>query len=69
MEQIISKDGTPIGVHRSGTGPPLIFVHGTTADHRSWGKVSPSFEQYFTVYAMDRHGRGASGDAKLRVHT
>jgi pimeloyl-ACP methyl ester carboxylesterase len=62
MEQILSKDGTPIGFRRSGTGPPLIFVHGTTADHRSWAKVSPSLEQHFTVYAMDRRGRGASGD-------
>jgi pimeloyl-ACP methyl ester carboxylesterase len=62
MEQIISKDGTPIGFRRCGTGPPLIFVHGTTADHRSWAKASPSLEQHFTVYAMDRRGRGASGD-------
>jgi pimeloyl-ACP methyl ester carboxylesterase len=62
MEQILSKDGTPIGFRRSGTGLPLIFVHGTTADHRSWAKVSPSLEQHFTVYAMDRRGRGASGD-------
>jgi pimeloyl-ACP methyl ester carboxylesterase len=63
MEQIVSKDGTTIGFRRSGTGPPLLLVHGTTADHRRWATISPRFEPDFTVYAMDRRGRGMSGDA------
>jgi pimeloyl-ACP methyl ester carboxylesterase len=50
-------------LERSGAGPPLLFVHGTTADHKSWFRVSPALEQHFTVHAMDRRGRGASGDA------
>lgn len=62
MEQITSYDGTPIGFRRSGTGRPLVLVHGTTADHRRWSGISPRFEEHFTVYAMDRLGRGASGD-------
>lgn len=63
MEHTRSKDGTAIGFRRSGSGPPLVLVHGTTADHSRWTPISPSFEQYFSVYAMDRRGRGASGDA------
>jgi pimeloyl-ACP methyl ester carboxylesterase len=63
MEQIVSKDGTTIGFRRSGTGPPLLLVHGTTADHRRWATISPRFEPDFTVYAMDRRGRGMSGDS------
>ena len=63
MEHITSKDGTMIGFRRSGTGPGLLFVHGITADHMSWSKISPRFEEYFTVYAMDRRGRGGSGDS------
>lgn len=35
MEKIRSKDGTPIAYERSGTGQPLLLVHGTTADHSS----------------------------------
>ncbi|MFZ0548239.1 MAG: alpha/beta hydrolase [Candidatus Promineifilaceae bacterium] len=62
MQHVTSKDGTRIGFKRSGTGRPLILVHGTTADHRRWADISPRFEQHFTVYAMDRRGRGASGD-------
>lgn len=63
MEQITSLNGTVIAFQRSGTGPPLLLVHGSTADHRRWSSVSPQFEQHFTVYAMDRRGRGGSGDA------
>jgi pimeloyl-ACP methyl ester carboxylesterase len=62
MEQVTSKDGTVISYRRSGTGPPLLLVHGTTADHRRWTAISPRFEQQFSVYALDRRGRGGSGD-------
>ncbi len=58
-----SRDGTGIGFWRSGQGPPLIMVHGTTADHTRWRPLLPLLEPHVTVYAMDRRGRGASGDA------
>ena len=63
VEQVVSSDGTPIAVWRSGAGPPLVLVHGTTADHTRWAPVLPAFEERFTVLAMDRRGRGESGDA------
>jgi pimeloyl-ACP methyl ester carboxylesterase len=63
MERIISHDGTAISFRRSGSGVPLLFVHGTTADHRSWSAIAPRFEPHCTVYAMDRRGRGDSGDS------
>jgi pimeloyl-ACP methyl ester carboxylesterase len=63
MQHISSRDGTMIGFRRSGAGRPLLLVHGTTADHRRWSALSPHFERNFTVYAMDRRGRGGSGDA------
>ncbi|HVL83704.1 MAG TPA: alpha/beta hydrolase [Pseudonocardia sp.] len=59
----ISRDGTPIAYWRSGSGPPLVLVHGTTADHTRWQMVLPLLEPHATVCAMDRRGRGASGDA------
>jgi pimeloyl-ACP methyl ester carboxylesterase len=63
LEHVTSSDGTSIGVWRSGTGPVLVLVHGTTADHTRWSRVLPGFSEHFSVYAMDRRGRGASGDA------
>ncbi len=63
METVTSRDGTPIAYWRSGAGQPLLLVHGTTADHRRWDPLLLRLEQHFTVYAMDRRGRGGSGDA------
>lgn len=63
METFISADGTPIAYERGGSGPPLVLVHGTTADHTRWGPLRPAFEEHFTVNAIDRRGRGESGDS------
>lgn len=63
METVTSADGTQIAYERTGSGPPLVFVHGTTADHTRWDPIRPAFEEHFTVYAIDRRGRGESGDA------
>jgi pimeloyl-ACP methyl ester carboxylesterase len=43
--------------------PPLLLVHGATADHTTWRVVGPRFAASRHVFAMDRRGRGASGDA------
>ncbi len=58
-----SKDGTTIAYFTSGKGPALVLVHGTTADHTRWAPLLPELEKHFTVYAVDRRGRGGSGDA------
>ena len=63
METVTSADGTEIAFERTGSGPPLVLVHGTTADRTRWEPVRPAFEASFTVYAIDRRGRGESGDA------
>ena len=62
-ESITSVDGTPIACWRSGEGPPLVLVHGTAADHNRWRPVLPALEERCTVYALDRRGRGDSGDS------
>ena len=46
----------------TGGGPPLILVHGASADHTTFRVVGPRFAERFTVHAIDRRGRGASGD-------
>jgi pimeloyl-ACP methyl ester carboxylesterase len=59
---VTSRDGTPIAVFTLGSGPPLILVHGTTADHLTWRVSGPLLAERRTVHAIDRRGRGASGD-------
>ena len=63
VDTIRSNDGTRIAYERSGAGPVLVLVHGTTADRTRWQTVLPALEQTFTVYAVDRRGRGQSGDS------
>src|SRR5687767_14035184 len=59
-----SKDLTAIGCAKHGSGPPVVLIHGTAADHARWAPVLPALEGRFTVYACDRRGRGMSGDAE-----
>lgn len=60
-----APDATPIAVFAGGDGPkaPLLLVHGTASDHRTWRVVAPVLAGERRVFAMDRRGRGASGDA------
>ena len=60
---VSSTDGTPIAYHRSGSGPPLVLVHGTSADRHTFRFIGPILEQQFTIIAIDRRGRGDSGDS------
>src|SRR5918993_3274707 len=60
---VTTESGMPLAYWRCGKGPPLVLVHGTAADHSRWGPVLPALEERFTVYAVDRRGRGGSGDA------
>ena len=62
QRSVVSPDGTPIAVFSSGEGPPLLLVHGATADHTTWRSVGPVLERRFRLHAVDRRGRGASGD-------
>ncbi len=56
----MSADGTVVTCFVEGTGPPLVLVHGSTADHSRWAPLIPLLRDDFTVYSLDRRGRGAS---------
>jgi pimeloyl-ACP methyl ester carboxylesterase len=64
MRRVRSKDGTPIAYEHSGNGPPLVLIHGAANDHTRWTSLLPELGKYFTVYTIDRRGRGESGDAE-----
>lgn len=64
MQTVTSSDGTKIAFERSGSGPSLVLVHGTSASHVRWGNIRPLLELHFTILAVDRRGRGDSGDGQ-----
>jgi pimeloyl-ACP methyl ester carboxylesterase len=61
-ERVASTDGTSIAFWGGGVGPALLLIHGAMSDHRRW-RIAPLLQQRHTVYAMDRRGPAASGDA------
>jgi pimeloyl-ACP methyl ester carboxylesterase len=60
---VTSDDGTPIGLLTAGCGPPLLLVHGGLSGRSRWAPLWPHLTGSFRVTAVDRRGRGSSGDA------
>jgi pimeloyl-ACP methyl ester carboxylesterase len=60
--EIGSPDGTRIGCEVVGDGPPLLAIHGTTADRGRWAAVRDALAGRFRLHLMDRRGRGLSAD-------
>jgi len=63
VKHFTASDGVQLGCLVAGKGRPLLLVHGTAADHQRWNPVLPELQKRFTTYALDRRGRGASGDS------
>ncbi|MGF7072360.1 alpha/beta fold hydrolase [Mucilaginibacter sp. 3215] len=57
-----SKDGTRIGYRQIGNGEGLIIVHGSGRISENYRNLAGKLAQKFTVYTIDRRGRGLSGD-------
>jgi len=62
LRHIATPDGLRIACEVSGQGPPLVLVHGAGSARWAFDLVRPHLEPHFTVMAIDRRGRGDSGD-------
>ena len=58
--EIRTKD-TSIFLRRSGSGPPLLLLHGFPQTHAMWRDVAPRMARTFTVVCADLRGYGRSG--------
>jgi pimeloyl-ACP methyl ester carboxylesterase len=56
----LEVNNTEIHFERSGTGEPLVLVHGSWVDCRVWDAVLPRFRRSFDVVAYDRRGHSRS---------
>lgn len=61
MKKVISKDGTVIAYVKTGTGPGLIIVPGNNRMAHNYEALAAQLADSFTVYIMERRGRGQSG--------
>ena len=59
-EQWVSLDGIRVRYLRSGSGPPLLLLHGLLGYSFSWRFAMPMLAQQATVYAVDMPGAGFS---------
>src|SRR5690242_20409971 len=57
----IQSGETSIFLRRSGSGPPLLLLHGFPETHLMWRRVAPLLARHFTIVCADLRGYGASG--------
>ncbi len=60
---VTSSDGTSIVVWIEGRGKALVMVHGGICDHTNDAPFIAVLGRNLTTYAVDRRGRGGSGDS------
>lgn len=60
--EVVSTDGTRIGLLTAGQGPRLLLVHGGMGCIESWAPLWGKLTSQWQVTAMDRRGRQSSGD-------
>ena len=58
MDAFIADDGESIDLRISGDGPPLIFLHGWTVDHRAWNPFVAPLAATHRVYWWNARGHG-----------
>jgi pimeloyl-ACP methyl ester carboxylesterase len=62
---------TRLHVEKTGTGPPLVAIHGFGASLYTWHAIRQTLEATHTVHAFDLKGHGLSpkpDDGKYSVH-
>jgi pimeloyl-ACP methyl ester carboxylesterase len=60
LESVTSEDGTKIAFEKSGDGPPVVILGGGLNEKAMFAKLAATLSHQFTVYNVDRRGRGGS---------
>lgn len=70
-DAVRSQDDTSIGYRRAGSGPGLVILHGGMEHSGDYTELMDRLAGRFTVYNVDRRGRGMSGPhgADYSLHT
>ncbi len=63
IREVTTPDEVRLSCEVSGSGPPLVMVHGAGAARWGFDLLRPHLESRFTVVVPDRRGRGRSSDA------
>ncbi len=61
---VTGADDVSIGLLTAGSGPALLLVHGGMGRLEQWEPVWSTLAEHRQVTALDRRGRGSSGDTE-----
>jgi hypothetical protein len=64
MNTVTSADGTPIALHRAGSGPVVVLVGGGLDDGTENAPLAAALAEQCTVINYARRGRAPSGDTQ-----
>lgn len=56
-------DGARLAYDVTGSGPPLVFLHGLSMSRHNWDLFVPKLESLFRVVRLDQRGHGESDHA------
>ncbi|MBV5299845.1 MAG: alpha/beta hydrolase [Rhodoferax sp.] len=57
-DTILADDGEQLHVHRSGSGTPILLLHGWTANHAWWSLLLKSLGTHYHFLRPDARGHG-----------
>lgn len=57
-----------LAYYESGSGTPLVLLHGLTSNKSAWRPLLPTLEESYHVYALDMRGHGKSGRAPNNLY-
>ena len=60
MPMLELADGRKLAYREEGSGPPLVMVHGSPGEGRSWARVVPHLRERFRTICPDLPGYGGS---------
>jgi pimeloyl-ACP methyl ester carboxylesterase len=69
IQDVVSVNGTTLYYERTGTGPSVLFIAGTTGDAGHFAQVAACLAEEFTVVSYDRRGNSRSPRPPGWTHT
>jgi pimeloyl-ACP methyl ester carboxylesterase len=68
--QVLPVDGSELTYRATGTGPPVLLIHGAFGVLEVWADVQDALATTHQVISYDRrgHGRSPNGTSDMRVH-
>lgn len=56
----VKRNGLDLYCEQTGTGDPVVLVHGSWTDHHTWDRIVPLLARSFLVLTYDRRGHSKS---------